>query len=80
MKKLGPKKMRYAFLAVIFAGAFLGMISAATAQAWLAVCAVILLLSSCVLHYVFYRCPHCDAYLDRSWGEYCPHCGKKLEE
>ena len=26
------------------------------------------------------RCPHCGKYLDRSSGDFCPYCGKKVGE
>ncbi len=29
---------------------------------------------------LFYRCPHCDQYLHRSRGEYCPYCGRKVNK
>ena len=28
----------------------------------------------------FDRCPHCQAYVGRTGGGYCPRCGKSLEE
>lgn len=24
------------------------------------------------------RCPHCDRYLDRNWGQFCQHCGERI--
>ena len=29
---------------------------------------------------VFYHCPHCGKYLDRSGGDFCPYCGKNVNE
>ena len=32
-----------------------------------------------VFHFLFYRCPHCGAYLGRNLPDgFCPRCGKKL--
>lgn len=35
-----------------------------------------------ILNLLWWRCPHCNAYLWKlsTFAEYCPHCGKKLEE
>ncbi|MCI6583119.1 MAG: hypothetical protein MSH15_14255 [Oscillospiraceae bacterium] len=39
-----------------------------------------LMFLSIIHHVVFYRCPHCGKFLDRSTGEFCPSCGKKVNE
>ena len=26
------------------------------------------------------RCPHCDRFLGRDWGRFCPHCGERVRE
>ena len=28
---------------------------------------------------LFYRCPYCKKSLGGSYGEFCPHCGRKLD-
>jgi hypothetical protein len=41
-----------------------------------------LMIGYLVLNWIWWRCPHCNAYLWKlsTFAEYCPHCGKKLEE
>lgn len=31
------------------------------------------------IHLIFYRCPHCGKFLDRSTGDYCPYCGQQMD-
>lgn len=26
------------------------------------------------------RCPHCERYLGRNWGQFCQHCGERIRE
>lgn len=33
-----------------------------------------------VVELAFDRCPHCKAYVGRSGGGYCSHCGESLED
>ena len=36
---------------------------------------------SCLIpHFLFNRCPHCGKLLGRDGGDFCQHCGKKLEQ
>lgn len=37
------------------------------------------MLSCLIPHIFFYRCPHCGEHLDRSNGDYCPCCGKRID-
>lgn len=48
-------------------------------SALLIVAGLLLLIVALVLHFTYYRCPHCGRFLDRSTGAYCPYCGKKME-
>lgn len=42
---------------------------------------IVLVLLSAPLAFTLLRCPCCRKYLGNhyKYGEYCPHCGKKLE-
>ena len=43
--------------------------------------AVVLMICGLVIYFKFYRCPHCRQMLPRrgSPGEFCRHCGEKLD-
>ncbi len=43
---------------------------------------IALIFSVVVMLYAFteYRCPYCDKFFYRIVPEYCPYCGKKLDE
>ena len=38
------------------------------------------LVASLILWLVFGRCPYCGKFLWHMRGEYCPHCGNKMEK
>lgn len=80
MKKLLPKKIRAVFWIILLIGAVIGFIGAFSEMTSLIVAGMIIMLCSIVVYFVFYRCPHCGRFLDRSTGEYCPYCGKKINE
>ena len=31
------------------------------------------------LHLFWMCCPHCGRHLDRNYGQYCQHCGEKID-
>ena len=33
-----------------------------------------------ILHFALVRCPHCNAWIRRPYGDYCRCCGKKYSE
>ena len=33
-----------------------------------------------ILHFALVRCPHCNAWIRRPYGDYCRYCGKKYSE
>lgn len=37
------------------------------------------LAASLLINLLFLRCPACRRYLGRDEGEYCPHCGHRLD-
>lgn len=80
MRKLTPKKVRFwvitaglAGIAVFGAGALMEIKPIAGAG-------MVIIVGTLIFHLIFYRCPHCGKYLDRSRGDYCPYCGEELEE
>ena len=81
MKKPKPKLVRTLYwvgLAIGAAVALYGM-SAGRAREY-GIASIAILLGDRFLYTVFYRCPHCGKYLDRSGGVFCPHCGKDVNE
>lgn len=79
MWKDSPRTVRKMVLRLSTAGAVLALGGALVQSALLIVAGLLLLIVALVLHFTYYRCPHCSRFLDRSDGEYCPYCGKKME-
>ena len=44
------------------------------------VLALVALLVFLAVEFFMNRCPHCDRYLDRNWGQFCQHCGERIRE
>lgn len=78
MNSLFPKKVR-AIMWLIFA---LGILAAGAGISlqWDPLCylGILVMLGGVVFHLIFYRCPHCGKFLDRSTGDYCPYCGQRV--
>ena len=79
MWKDSPRTVRKIVLRLCTAGAVLALGGALVQSALLIVAGLLLLIVALVLHFTYYRCPHCGRFLDRSTGAYCPYCGKKME-
>ena len=80
MKDLTPKKLRKVIGLIMCGAVAVGLIGAAADILILAVIGIVVMLLALLCHILFYRCPHCNAFLDRNTGEYCPHCGEKVNE
>ena len=80
MKKLSPKKVNKLYAAVLIAGAVTAFAGAFTETTALVIIGVIVLMANVVFRLAFFRCPHCGVYLDRSTGDFCPHCGREVNE
>lgn len=48
--------------------------------AFLAVIGLLLMIATGVFHAVLYRCPACGKYLGRDRGNFCRHCGARLDQ
>lgn len=68
MKPFPPKKVRRIVWLMLGVGCAL------------AVGGVVVMLCGLGFQLLFYRCPHCGKYLDRSTGPFCPHCGRSIDE
>lgn len=81
MKSLKPRQAYWISLAVVAVGALVALFGANVEEPEIIVLVgIAVMFAGGIFHFIFYRCPHCNAYLDRSYGEFCPHCGKKLDE
>lgn len=76
---MSPKSVKTVCLIMLFLGCFVAMLAARADIAWLVFAGVTIMAASIFLHIVFYRCPYCGRYLDRSGGNYCPYCGKSID-
>ena len=81
MKKIKPDTCMVITFAVIILGALIAMIGAASQGTFsLVFIGFAVMMGAAVFNMLFYRCPYCDTYLNRSYGEYCPHCGKRIND
>jgi len=78
MKKPVPKKVNSIFWIVFAIGCIAGFIGAFLEGTAILMIGMVAMLCSVILRVIYYRCPHCGKYLDRSTGEYCPCCGKEV--
>ena len=79
MWKDSPRTVRKIVFGTFAVGAVPALAGAMMEVTALTVIGVLLVIVAAVIHFMFYRCPHCGEFLDRSTGAYCPHCGKKME-
>lgn len=81
MKKLMPKQIRKITFLILFIGAIIAFLGISLNEnVILIIMGLIAMIASIVFHFVFYRCPHCGKFLDRSTGDYCPYCSKNVNE
>lgn len=80
MKQLLPKKVRSIFRCILTAGALIGFAGVLTKTDFLSVLGIIVMICSVIFHFLFYKCPYCGKFLDRSTGDFCPYCGRKMEK
>lgn len=80
MKRPKPKTVQKIFLVVILIGVMIGAAGAMTDIMPVCCCGMGIIIVGMILHIMLYRCPHCDAYLNKSTGAYCPHCGRRINE
>lgn len=78
MKKLTPKKVDIISLIILGTGILVALFGFSRNMLSIITVGVVVMLSSLVFRIMFYRCPHCSKFLDRSRGKYCPYCGKEV--
>ena len=80
MEKPTPKKASFIGIVMLAVGAAIGYIGAYIEIFLLVGIGLALMIFSLIWRVIFYRCPHCNKYLDRSSGEFCPYCGKEVNK
>lgn len=81
MKQTTPKQIRVRTYIILGVGLLIALLGIAFhEQTFLIVLGLLLMFVSIFHHVLFYRCPHCGQFLDRSTGDYCPGCGKNVND
>ena len=80
MKKLRPKKVNLIFGIALLAGAAAGFYGVFSEKTVLSCIGIAAMAGAVLFRFIFYRCPHCGKYLDRSTGRYCPYCREDVNE
>ena len=66
--------------ALMLSGALIGLFGTQGGVTVLTVLGIVLILASCTVWSLYYRCPHCGEQLGRDrYLKYCPHCGRSLD-
>ncbi|MCQ2420886.1 MAG: hypothetical protein MJ118_07100 [Clostridia bacterium] len=81
MKRASPKQIRKRTFVILAIGLLIALCGIAkNEQVTLILLGLLTMFASILHHVIFYRCPHCGKFLDRNTGDYCPGCGKKVNE
>lgn len=80
MKKLKPQVVNLYYLIVVAVAIALAGIGALSNVKVFATIGLVLLIAAVVFRIIFYRCPYCHKYLGRRAGDYCPYCGKEMND
>lgn len=80
MNRLSPKKVNNLYIIILMASALIAFIGAFSEKTALSVIGVLAIFADIGFRLICYRCPHCGKYLDRSSGDFCPYCGKEVNE
>ena len=65
---------------LMLSGALIGLFGTQGGVTVLTVLGIVLILASCAVWSLYYRCPHCGEQLGRDrYLKYCPHCGRALD-
>ena len=73
-------KQKQGVMILVMAVSLVMVIAGASADTiWAEAIGLIGLLAGFALNLAWYRCPHCGEHLGKYPGEYCKHCGKKID-
>lgn len=77
MKNLKPRTAQRYFWIIFAVGILAALAGVATEIDALMIIGILIMIMGIVFRVIFYRCPHCGKYLDRSSGEFCPIAAKE---
>lgn len=80
MKKLTPKKVNVYSLIILAVGTIIAIAGVLSEQMLLSATGMAIMFGDIFFRLIFYRCPHCGKFLDRSAGDFCPYCGKDVNQ
>ena len=80
MKKLKPQNVNRLVWIALIIGSIIAFCGVPKENSPLLGIGVGIMCIAIVFRLIFYRCPHCGKYLDRSTGQYCPYCRGNVNE
>ena len=80
MKKLKPRDVRRIYWVIMIVGVIVALFGLPNENKALLIIGALIMIASIIFYYIFYRCPSCGRYLDRSTGQYCPYCGVNIDK
>lgn len=80
VNRLSPKKVNTLYAIILLAAALIAFIGAFSGKSALSVIGVLVIFADIAFRLICYKCPHCGKYLDRSSGDFCPYCGREVNE
>lgn len=79
-KKVKRKTIRKIVVGIIILGFIVFIIGNKMGDNSLKIVGEIVILSSLIPVYLFWRCPYCGRFLRRIYMGCCPHCGRLLDD
>lgn len=80
MKRLTPSKVHIINWIVIIVDILVMLIGALTDTGAVCIVGIIIFLGCVIFRFACYNCPHCGQYLGRGSVNYCPNCGKDVNQ
>ena len=80
MRYIPPKKVRVIFLIALLPALLLTVIGGNIQSKPVMFTGIGIALLALIFYWIWYRCPHCGRHLGQSWGEFCPWCGKRVNQ
>ena len=80
MKKLKPKTVHRLCWLFLLIGAIIALCGIPVESNVFILIGLVVMCCTLIFRVIFYRCPHCGKYLDRSTGLYCPYCRGNVNE
>ena len=80
MNKLKPKNVNLVIGIILILGIMISFFGLLKENTSLIIVGMVIMCGAIIFRLIFYRCPHCGKYLDRSTGQYCPYCGEEVNK